>query len=142
MDTATRTRGRYRDFTRAAAGEAVQAKDTPGNAPPLGAFLGGGFFLQLDRRPARLAHTTWRAERRTVIQHTLDRARFFVWLVGNNTRRSNGGHDDTVGTRGTLPFTSVGVGAVSFRKPCRSSSGSGNTMVLFFSAAISVNVCR
>src|SRR5437868_454752 len=51
------------------------------------------------------------------------------------------GHDG-VGTCVTLPFTSPGARAGSLKNPCNSSSGNGNTIVLFFSAAISVNVCR
>ena len=62
-------------------------------------------------------------------------------VAPKSDRRLRAIHDN-VGMRGTLPFTSVGAGAGSFKKPCRSSSGSGNTIVLFFSAAISVSVCR
>ena len=51
------------------------------------------------------------------------------------------GHEG-VGTCGTLPFTSAGAGAGSFNNPCKRSSGTGKTIVLFFSAAISVRVCR
>src|SRR5436309_436728 len=47
-----------------------------------------------------------------------------------------------IGALGTLPLWPTLPDAGSLRKPCSSSSGNGNTMVLFFSAAISVNVCR
>src|SRR5207245_3648817 len=49
---------------------------------------------------------------------------------------------DGVRTWGMLAFTSAGGGVGRLRNPCKRSSGSGNTIVLFFSAAISVKVCR
>jgi hypothetical protein len=52
------------------------------------------------------------------------------------------GHEVGIGGLGTLPFWPALSGTPSLRKPWSSSSGSGNTIVLFFSAAISVSVCR
>jgi hypothetical protein len=52
------------------------------------------------------------------------------------------GRHEVTGTCGTFPLTSLGAGGCRVKNPCSSSSGSGNTIVLFFSAAISVKVCR
>ena len=62
-------------------------------------------------------------------------------VAPEGNRRLRDDHGNT-GVCGTLPFTSRGAGVGSLRKPCRSSSGSGKMIVLFFSVAISVNVCR
>jgi hypothetical protein len=55
------------------------------------------------------------------------------------------GSDQTgAGVVGALPLmpTPAGVGWARLMNPWRSSSGKGNTIVEFFSAAISVKVCR